>query len=263
MFPVRRLIYVFGLYLILSVLGCADHRPKTLKVGYLDNPPYVYVDKQGEVQGLFPDVARIIANAMGYSTIRWVLLSPEHVVTALQQGRVEVVVGESIGNSQATKLCFSAPLIDTPISLLWRKEGSRYNPSISPFSQSLTFAVVRGSVGELLLRQRLADSRVVAVEDTALALLALRQRRADVLLLPRPSLDYVMKQYPQTYVSGDSAELMVYPNLAAFAFYPGNTLVQEWNTQQFVSRAKIKYALLEKGYVSLPLARFNAGCFVS
>lgn len=192
-------------------------RAGVLRVGYAVEAPYAMRDARGEVVGEAPDLARLVAQALGLARIEWVQTSFEDLIPGLQARRFDVVAaGMFVTPERARQVLFSDPSVRVLPGLLVRQGNPLH---------------LRGEA-DLLER---AGLRVAAlkgsVEDAQAGRAALESGAADALCLSLPTVRWQANERPGSLQALRLRQLAGAPALgyAAFQFNRQDlTLQQAW-----------------------------------
>lgn len=214
-----------------------------LRVGYAIEAPHAFLDARGEVTGLSPELARLVARRMGVERLEWRLAEFGALITELEEGRIDVVAaGMFITPQRARRVAFSEPVFHVRQGLLVK----RGNPlGLHSYQDVLKvgaarIAVLSGSVEKsMLLGLGIAEARLVSVPDPQAGLAALESGEADGLALGSPTITWMSEAH--ALARTEMAQPFVQPpsNVAgrngygAFALRKGDReLLRAWNKAQ-------------------------------
>lgn len=202
--PVDR--WLSGLCLVTLVVstaglsGCADppessleriEREGFVRVGYTHEPPYAFLEPDGEVRGESPVALRGALPSLPADSIRWIRLELDELLAALDEGRVDVVASGLYPSSERSRLAaFSASTSCSSAALLIRAGNAR-PAGLAAFSGPETgvLAVTRGAVEEQAARRiDIPAERLLPVPDLPTGIAAVRDGLADALALTVPTL---------------------------------------------------------------------------
>lgn len=118
----------FAIVLVLAlVAACGTSGDDTLgrlreagavRVGFADEPPYAYLDDDGELVGSEVAIARTIFSRLGVDRLEPVSVPFDELIPALEDGRVDVVVaGMFITPERCARVAFSNPTYAAPTVL--------------------------------------------------------------------------------------------------------------------------------------------------
>lgn len=249
--------------LLLQACSSAD-APETLKIGYIQEPPFSKISNQGTPAGLFPDVARKVAKSLGIKQIEWVLLSFDDLIPSILDGRVDVVAaGMTINQSRQKKVCFANPIVYSDTALLTLEANDEYSPDSPLFEQALRFLVINGSVEAELAKEHLLKRNIMQLEDAHLAVKALKKGHADVLMMTRPTLRHLHSQDPKGLDVISLESEVLEPQAAAFAFHSfDSAFVNRWNKAQeeIVKSTYFSQKAKRLGFEMKPLEATSSSC---
>lgn len=193
----------FGLYNAATTdqSPVALHQMREIRIGYAIEPPYAFLDGNGNVTGAFPEAARAIAEGLGITEINWIKTEFSELIPELRAGRFDVVAaGLYITEERAAVVDFSAPLLVVPQDLLVRQTNPRnlhaYEDALR--DASITLAVVAGSAEERLLhRLGLPSNQLLVVPDARSGQQSVLREMADGLALSAPTVHWMAEHDPQ------------------------------------------------------------------
>ncbi|WP_083384366.1 ABC transporter substrate-binding protein [Cupriavidus sp. USMAHM13] len=142
-----------------------------LRVGVFDaNPPFGFVDAKAAPVGLDVDYAEEIARRLGVK-IEYRATNPANRLPLLASHKVDIVAANfTITDERRQQIDFSTPYFASGLQFIARK-GTLKQPDDL---KSWRLGVDKGTTQESTLRQRYPDARVIAYDDSPLALAALR-----------------------------------------------------------------------------------------
>ncbi|MDO9446253.1 MAG: transporter substrate-binding domain-containing protein, partial [Dehalococcoidia bacterium] len=89
-----------------------------VRVGFADEPPFAYIDRDGELVGSEVAIARAIFSRLGVDRLEPVNVPFDQLIPALEDGRVDVVVaGMFITPERCARAAFSDPTYAAPTVL--------------------------------------------------------------------------------------------------------------------------------------------------
>jgi PAS domain S-box-containing protein len=178
----KRSIFSFSACIVLLFLvahASAEPARKILVVGgQLNNPPYEFLEN-GEPTGFNIDLARAVADTMGYDVE--IRLSPwAQTRNALEQGKIDVIAGMYESKDREKTVDFSVPHTLVTSVLVVRQNSSIH--SLNDLQGKEIIVVERGFQHELLQKESLA-SHIITVPDHAEGLKLLSSGKHDAVLL--------------------------------------------------------------------------------
>lgn len=194
----RRRRFVVFPSLFFSLATCADPGTSVddirdrgfLRAGYSDEAPYAFVDPSGEVTGESPDALRGAAAALDIDDIRWIRLDFSSLLSALDQGRIDVVAAGMYRTVEREgRARFTQPTSCSGPALALRTGDDRFRDLADlRDTGSARVAVLPGSVEEAALRALGLDpDRLVPTPDVLTALVAVERGAADVIAINAPT----------------------------------------------------------------------------
>ena len=145
-----------------------------LRVGVFDaNPPFGYADaKTGEPVGLDVDYAQEIANKLGVK-LELRATNPANRVPLLTSGKVDIVAANfTITDERKKQIEFSTPYFASGLQFIAKKGVLKQPDDLK--KDGIRLGVDKGTTQETTLREGYPNARVIAYDDSPLALTALR-----------------------------------------------------------------------------------------
>lgn len=145
-----------------------------LRVGVFDaNPPFGYADaKTGQPVGLDVDYAQEIANKLGVK-LELRATNPTNRVPLLTSGKVDIVAANfTITDERKKQIEFSTPYFASGLQFIARKGVLKQPDDLK--RDGIRLGVDKGTTQETTLRDGYPKARVIAYDDSPLALTALR-----------------------------------------------------------------------------------------
>lgn len=164
-----------------------------LRAAYSEEPPYAFMDSAGLVTGEAPEALRSAADGLGIDEIRWVRVEFGDLMTALEQGRVDVVAaGLYRTEEREERVRFTRPTVCSGPALVVK--GTAPSPrDLGELASdaSLRTAVIGGSVEQAALRELgTPDSNLLMVPDVQTGLAAVMQGAAHAFAISAPTARY-------------------------------------------------------------------------
>lgn len=145
-----------------------------LRVGVFDaNPPFGYADaKTGQPVGLDVDYAQEIANKLGVK-LELRATNPANRVQLLTSGKVDIVAANfTITDERKKQIEFSTPYFASGLQFIAKKGVLKQPDDLK--RDGIRLGVDKGTTQETTLRDGYPNARVIAYDDSPLALTALR-----------------------------------------------------------------------------------------
>lgn len=234
-----------------------------LRVGYAVEAPHAYLGPGGEVTGLSPELAKLVARRMGVQRLEWRLAEFGSLLAELEEGRVDVVAaGMFITAERARRVAFSEPVFRVRQGLLVARGNPLGLHSYQDIQQNdaARVAVLSGSVEQsMLLGLGLPEARLVLVPDAQAGLAAVEAGEAECLALSSPTLAWMntsralgRTEMARPFVQPPSL-LAGHGGYGAFALRKGDReLLRAWNAAQAEVLAGPEYARLMDEFGFLP-----------
>ncbi|EXJ16170.1 transporter substrate-binding domain-containing protein [Imhoffiella purpurea] len=210
----------------------------SIRIGYAIEPPYAFVDGDGEVMGESPEVARRILSRLGIERISWYQMQFDELIPALQTGRIDVIAaGLFVTPARAERVLFSRKTFRAAPALLVPDTNPHGLASLLDLQRhpELKIAVLEGAVEEsLLVDLHVSPSRLIRVPDARTGYAAVGSGLADAMLLSAPSLRWCIRHGTCPHaaliqMSERSSEARCYGR-GAFAFRRSDSgLAEAWN----------------------------------
>lgn len=163
----------------------------SLRVGFAVEPPYAFIDAQGQVTGEAPEIFRLMAQRVGVERIDWIRLDFAALLSELQLGRIDAVAaGMFITPERLQLVAFSRPTAQVRTALVVRQDEQRLplHPRLADLSsaqaQTLRWVTVHEAAENGLLTQAgVLPERITTVLQADRGLRAVTQAEADALAI--------------------------------------------------------------------------------
>jgi len=160
-------------------------------------PPLNMTTTDGEIIGLEPDMAELMAEAMGVKR-KLVPMAFNDLLPALESGRVDMVMSSMTMLPQRNlKVAFVGPYMVSGRSLLTKQEtlasvqdGSEIN------SPNTTLVALKGSTSQLFVEKGLPKAKLVTTETYDEAIDLVVQDKADALVADYQYCLFAILRYP-------------------------------------------------------------------
>lgn len=197
-----------ALLAVLALAGCQreDARPApqdrleaikqagVLKVAAFDgNPPFGFIDeKTRKIAGLDVDFAQALADRLGVK-LEVQPTNPANRMPLLLAGKVDLVLANfTITDERAQQVDFSIPYFASGTQFLARRGTLRSPDQLA----GLRIGVDKGTVNEIVIRQKYPQATQVAYDDTAFAFTALRNGNVQAISQDGPKLVGLLANVP-------------------------------------------------------------------
>lgn len=177
-----------------NVLG--HYRTQGIRIGYAVEAPYAFVAEAGRVTGLDPEVARRIAQRLGFHRVEWRMTEFHALIDDLEANRFDVIAaGLFITEERERRVDFSLPTFAVQGAILVAR-GNPYrigSPADLSNQPQLRVVTLTGSVEETRLRAGGIDpARLINVPDANTGCQLVAARQADALYLSLPTLRWAL-----------------------------------------------------------------------
>lgn len=203
-----------------------------LRVGYSQEPPYAFLDREGRVTGEGPETVRFVLELLETEEVQWVRLEFDELLPNLLDGRVDIVAsGLFVTPSRSARVRFTRPTVCTSPALVVRDDvADEVRGLRDPWgADNLRYAVLAGSVEEEAARTlALPNHRVLTVYDIRMAVAALESGEAEVLAITLPTARWILQTHTDSELSvvgpyEPSNEAPHVRGCSAFALRPDDT----------------------------------------
>jgi polar amino acid transport system substrate-binding protein len=187
-----------GLVGWVGLVGCSQApEEEVTRIGYAVEPPYAFINADGEVTGESPEVARAVLRQLGVKRVEWRLMEFRELLPELMAGRVDVVAsGLFITEERKAKVAFSRPTFQAWPGLLVERGNPLGLTSYEVVKEkSARVAVLTGAYEEVQLRQvGVSATHLIPVPDAITGWQMVLTKRADALALTGPTVRWMAKE---------------------------------------------------------------------
>jgi polar amino acid transport system substrate-binding protein len=179
-----------------------------LLVGTAANmPPLNATTKDGQIIGLEPDLARLIAEAMDVK-IKMVPMSFSELLGAVQDGRVDMAMSQiTITGERNMKVAFVGPYFISGKSFLTKAETIAKAKDASEVNQpDRTIVALKGSTSERFVRELIPKAKLVLTKDYDEAVDLVINDKADAMVADYPICILSVLRHP-----GDGLASLITP----------------------------------------------------
>ncbi len=138
--------------------------------GALNYPPYEFLDEDGKPTGYNVELTRAIAREMGLN-VQISLLPSHSIFQALEEGKIDVLMGVAYTETREQTLDFSPPHTIVVFSLFGRKDGPSIS-SIEAWQDRDVMALKRAVINEIAVENGWKSLTFVDSDEEMLRLLA-------------------------------------------------------------------------------------------
>lgn len=238
------LIGMISIGVVTTLLSSCGGQENTLVIAYANEEPYGYLDTAtGEVTGEAPEIAKVIAERLGYDGVEAKVVKWDSLIPGLKAGRYDVVAaGMYITPERAANVAFSRPTYRIGDAFLVKKGNPKDLHSYADVKDNpdATIGVVQGTVERDYARKSgIPDDRVVLFNDNDSAVAGVRSGQVDVFAGTALTVQTIVNKLGEEAVV-ERAEPFTNPVIdgkevwgyGAFAFHPENTDLRDaFNTE--------------------------------
>jgi polar amino acid transport system substrate-binding protein len=162
-----------------------------------DIPPFSMRSKEGEIIGLDADLATEMAAAMGVK-VRIAVTPFAELLPALEKGSVDLVLsGLTITPERNLKFAFVGPYLISGQGILTKrpKLAAMRNP-LTINTPKTTLAALKGSTGEIYVRQSIPKAKLVATANVDEAVDLVLHDKVDALITDYPLCTVAVFRHP-------------------------------------------------------------------
>jgi len=188
----------FCLLFSLVLVGDSLGRDKAvLVVGMeLAYPPFEMAGKDGQPEGVSPDIARALGEFLHRKT-EILNLPFDGLIPSLKTGKIDLIISSMTATEErARSLDFSEPYLSTGLCLLVGKQSS-LGAAADCDQPGRTIAVKQGTTGHLFAR-RFKRAKVLVLDRETACVLEVVQGRADAFIYDQMSTFKNCQKNPQT-----------------------------------------------------------------
>ena len=178
-----------ALVFALAAAGCAQVRPKPLRIGISPDAPPLAFEDGGEVKGLEAEMARTYGEDERVP-VEFVRREFPRLVNALIAGEVDVVMsGMSVTPGRARTVSFTEPYLQAGQRVLVRAADAAASGTAEEFIDTRrTVGFERGTTGEAFVKTRFLNADAVPFPDAATGVAALRAGKVEAFVHDSPTL---------------------------------------------------------------------------
>lgn len=179
------LVFVF-LWLFTPIAAQDFNYPEPLKVGVYDNPPKIFINKQGKADGIFVDLAKSIAKKEGLE-LEFVEGEWSDLLIMLQNGEIDVMPDMAFSNERDSLFNLSFPVLSSWIQVYTTDETVINRVTDL---QDKTIGVLKASRQEEIMKTTVKlengiDYGVITYNDYSSSVMALKSREIDAIVANR------------------------------------------------------------------------------
>ncbi len=166
-----------------------------VRLGFANEAPFAFLDKNGRLTGEAPEVARIIFSRMGVERVEGVLTEFGSLIPELNADHFDVIAaGMYITPERRGQISFSYPTYKTSPGLLVLAGNPKKLHSYEDVrdNRNAVVGVILGAVEQYdAAAAGIPEERIFAVPDIDTGISALRSGRADALAMTKITVSYL------------------------------------------------------------------------
>ncbi len=168
-----------------------------LKVGLSEFVPWAMRDKNGELIGFEPEVARELASDMGVE-LELYPTAWDGIIPALLSGKFDVIIsGMSVTPARNLKVNFSEPYAQSGMGMLASRQLTGGFESLDSFNQAdVTFAARRGATSVEVIRARFPEAELLLFDDEATVVQEVLNGNAHAMVTSEPLPSWEVSKNP-------------------------------------------------------------------
>jgi signal transduction histidine kinase len=178
--------YFFGIIAIIIILSCETIVARTVRVGFYENPPKVFVDQAGIPRGIFIDIIEHIAKQEGWN-LHYVNGTWDEGLTRLENDSIDIMPDVAFSDIRSARFDFN----HLTVLCSWFQVFSRKNVVIGsiPDLEGKKIAVLDGSIqqqayGEIC-KQLGFSFKQIALPDYNSTITSVKSGKADAAIVSR------------------------------------------------------------------------------
>jgi ABC-type amino acid transport substrate-binding protein len=171
-----------------------------LRVGVTPNYPPIIFKLKGQIIGMEADFAVRLGQALNRD-VQFIELPWSDQINALLEGKVDIIMsGMTITEARKVRVGFTDSYFKSGLVAMMRAgDASKYDSPKKIQESISTVAVVKGTTGEVFVRNRFRSSTmVVVVKDPSEAPDLLNNRRIDLFVHDAPSIVWLVSENEAT-----------------------------------------------------------------
>lgn len=163
-----------------------------------EQPPFNMEDKNGKLIGYEVNLAELLAESMGLK-LQLVRIPFNELIPSLQQGKIDLIMsGMTINMERNMKVAFLGPYLISGKSILTKSITLAQADEASDLNQSrLRISSLKGSTSERFVNSLLSQSTSMPAESYDLAVQALLNEEANVMVADYPFCVITKMRYPE------------------------------------------------------------------
>lgn len=117
---------VFTVFIVISLLvtgGAFQKAPRQVRVGVYENPPKVYTNSDGVIDGFWPAILTDIAKRENWELV-WIKCSWEKCLERLERNEIDLMVDVGVNDARKEKYAFSNEIVLVSWARVYVREGT-------------------------------------------------------------------------------------------------------------------------------------------
>ena len=197
-------------------------RTGVIRIGYAPEPPFAYINEQGQITGESPEIARKIWAQLGVHQIEWIQMEFGSLIEQLRAGRIDqIAAGMFIRPERQKYVAFTTPSVCLTPALLVLAKNPYNLHSLSDIAHNpdMKLAVLAGSVEiEDAKNAGISEASLLVHPNPDLALASIRKGTAHALALSSLTIDRLAVENHDMARALPFTSETSQSNCAAFAF---------------------------------------------
>ena len=206
-------------------------RGGAIRIGYAEEPPFAFRDRDGRVSGEAPEVARAVWQRLGVSNIEWHHGEFSSLIALLRAGRIDMLAsGMFIRPERQRLVLFSSPTASIRPGLLVKAGNPLALHRLEDIAArpEARLAILAGAVeGEDARRAGIPAERILSFPDPETAVRAFPSGAVDALALSAPSVQQLARLHAGLEKASPVVGREESSGLPAFAFRREDKLLRD------------------------------------
>jgi polar amino acid transport system substrate-binding protein len=207
-----------------QALTLEEARQNGVRIGFQNEPPYAFVGDNGEIKGTDNVLAMSVLKKMGIDKVEAVVMDFASLIPGLQANRLDIIPSVFILPKRCAIVSFSNPIWRGGSAFLVAKGNPKGLHSYDDVAKGdAIVGVMSGAVeNDYAKKAGIPDERIVALQDAAALLEAVKSGRVDAVILTPDSVNAMAER------SGGAAErAMPFDNPPFASAYAASVFRQE------------------------------------
>jgi polar amino acid transport system substrate-binding protein len=196
----------------------------TIRIGTSGSqPPFTAVSKSGSLIGYEIDLANLLAEAMEVE-VKFVQKPFGELLPALEKGEIDAIMsGMTMTPRRNLKAAFVGPYVVSGKSILTKSSTLAALEEVEEIDRSsLTIAALKGSTSETFVREVLAKTKYVGVDNYDAGVQLVLDGKADAMVADYPICVLAQMRFPEAGLATLAEPMTIEP--IGMALAPGDSL---------------------------------------